>query len=322
MALPLIADFILAVQMNAPRTELAYDQIRALAVAYEDARLIALIDAGYGATKEVSRLSALRRVQREARSDAGDDEFDRAMDDAARPLVRGLIDMNDYFQRSRHPQRARLARLIATHAPTGPGDIISVRYEEELFRVRALIADLRGPYADLIDELEIERKLRRVEALVAPYAEALAARRRVTAAEVRAAAREMHQATLVIIAQIIARWHTQPEAMEALLLPIVDQQTRIRAILKARRSGQDAVSDDPSRDDDDILDVEGADGEPDPPEPADGLPDLSDDAGVDDPRPIVRPPIASGATAPLNLPASARPQDPAGDRSDDDGDGP
>ncbi len=253
---PRIPELFDVVQMNASRTTLVYAQTLTLADERGDDRLRQIVERGIAAADEVRRLDAARKVQRQGRADAGGDDFDTAMDDAVRPLVRSLSESSEYMRRTDHPARARLARLAATHFPGGLGDIISQRYEEELFRVQALIADLRGPYADLLDELEVERKLARVEALVAPYADALAARRQVTGAEVREASRVMNTHTLMMVAHVVATYGGDPEAFEAVLLPFSDQQARIRAILRARRT-TGAVSDDPSRDDDDVRDVEG-----------------------------------------------------------------
>lgn len=274
MTLPSITEYLNLVQMNAPRSVLAYDQIRRRAIELGDDRLVRLLDNARELAEEVSRLATARRTQSEARGDDDDDEFDKRMDASTRRLVIAVRETDQWMQRTRHPDRLRLRRLVDTHCPVGPGDIVSQRYEEQLHRSRAFVADLRGPYADLIDVIECERKLSEVEGQLDGYADALRARPKVSAVEVRDVARAMHEKTAIIVAHIIATYWSDHGRMQSMLLPIADQQARIRAILKARRAGQ-SVGDDPSRDDDDILDVEGADGEMQAPDDLDPLMDAS-----------------------------------------------
>ncbi len=273
MSVLLPTDYVTLVQMNTARTEHACRQMRPLATDYGDDRLERLIDACIEAAREVAGLASRRRGQTKARSD-DDDEFDKIADAEMRRLIKSLNDSNEWMQRTRHPQRARLRTLVMTHCPVGPGDIISQRYEEQLHRTRALIEDLRGPCADLIEELECERKLRAVEATVAPYEAALTARRRVTGGDVRAAAKVMHTRTCEMVAYIVGAYVDRPDRRRALLLPVADQQARIREILKARRAGQ-SVGDDPSRDDDDLLDAEGV-------EEAEGAEGAEESAGAEE----------------------------------------
>lgn len=243
---PMIASLFDVVQMNRSRSMLVYEQTLARAEEVGDGRLRELVERGIVAADEVRALDKARKVQRQGRAEDAGDRFDTAMDDAVRVLVRSIIDMHDFMVRTDHAARPRVAQIVAAHFPVGPSDLISQRYEEQLDRVRALVADLRGPFADLLGELEVERKLERVEALVAPYAEALKARKRVTGAEVREASRVMNGWTLVMVSHIIAAYHEQPEVFESLLLPFSDQQERIRVILRSRHG----AGDDPSRDDD------------------------------------------------------------------------
>lgn len=255
-----IASYFDTVQMNVPRTELIYEQWDVQARQFGDPRLLGMVEDGLRISGRVSALNTARLLQTAARVEDDDDDIVVTMDNRVRRLIKGIKNTEDYMKREGHSLESRVTRLAAAHCPKGPGDIISQRYEEKLHRIRALIAELRGPSADLIDALECERKLRDVEAVVADFAAALRARRKVTAADVRAVARSMHEQTLCIVAHIIAQYHGDAERFEALLLPFDDQQARIRAILKARRAGQ-VAGDDPSEDADDILDVEGAEGE-------------------------------------------------------------
>lgn len=303
MASPMNPDYFNVVQMNVPRTELVYGQWQASARRLGDARLGALVDFGFEGSAEVALLARQRRTQTDSRTEDGEDEFDVRMDDACRPLIKGIRDAHEYMKRTRHSLRARVGQLVNTHFPVGPGDIISQRYEEQLHRVQAFIADMRGPYADLIDELECERKLRRVEALVPEYIEALAARRRISAKQVRLAAQEMHRRTLIILAHILATHHDAPDALAELLLPFDDQQARIRAILKARRTGQ-PVGDDPSRDDDDFADVDDIDRMPEG--EADAGADAPDADDVDAPAADADPPAAPEPPRPVLAPLPNR----------------
>ncbi len=259
-----ITEYVRLVQMNTARTEHVLRQIGPLADDYGDDFLAGLVEDGLVTCFEVNDLATRRRTQSEARSDDGEDEFDKVADADMRRLLKGIRDTNEWMRRTRHSLRTRVAQLVQRHCPVGPGDIISQRYEEQLHRTRALIADLRGPSADLIGPLEIEQKLRAVEASVVPYEEALSARRHISGADVRARASVMHEKTAVLVAYIIGAYASQPSRMQALLLPVADQQARIRAILKARRTGQQS-GDDPSRDDDDLFIDGGLDDELDGP---------------------------------------------------------
>lgn len=243
---PMIASLFDVVQMNRSRSMLVYEQTLARAEEVGDDRLREIVARGMVAADEVRALDKARKVQRQGRAEDAGDRFDTAMDDAVRVLVRSIIDMHDFMVRTDHAARPRVAQIVAAHFPVGPSDLISQRYEEQLDRVRALVEDLRGPFADLVGELEVERKLERVEALVAPYAAALKARKRVTGAEVREASRVMNGWTLIMVSHIVAMYHEQPAVFESLMLPFSDQQERIRAILRSRHG----AGDDPSRDDD------------------------------------------------------------------------
>ncbi len=304
-----ITDYIRLVQMNVARTRLALEQTRVVALGFDDRVLVDAIDSGLFTAEEVAALALQRRIATEARSEDGDDEFDKVADAAMRRLIKATRETRDWMDSTRHSLRADMRRLVAMHCPVGPGDIISQRYEEQFERSRAFVAALRGDFAHLVPIIECERKLQEVEATLEPYAEALAARRRVSAGDVRAAAAVMHEKTAIVVATIIAHYGGDAERMQAALLPIADQQARIRAILKARRAGN-AVSDDPSRDDDDVLDVdaidaaiddEGLDGGADAPPAAAAGADAGPGegaGGVDGPP--ARPPL--GGNPAVNLP--------------------
>lgn len=319
-----IASYFSAVQMNVPRTELTYEQWRSTAGDLGDHRLLDMIEDGFRISRQVSALNTRRRLQSDARVEDPEDDVDTTMDNRVRRLIKAIKDTEDYMKRENHPLKARVARLATAHCPVGPGDIISQRYEEKLHRIRALVTELRGTSAELVPVLEVEQKLRDVEEQVPAYAAALRARRKVTASDVRAVARGMHEQTLCIVAYVIGQYNGDVERLEALLLPFEDQQARIRAILKARRAGQ-SVGDDPSEDADDIIDVEGAEGElADGPEagageaPPEGMPEAPEAAaGADEERPAPPPvqPIPR-----VNIPQPPAPE-PGGEQGAGDSDG-
>lgn len=294
-----ITDYIHLVQMNVARTRLALEQTRRVAEGFDDRALLDAIDAGLLSAAEVAELALQRRIASQARSEDGDDDFDKQADAAMRRLIKAVRETLSWMISTRHALRADLKRLVKMHCPVGPGDIISQRYEEQYERSRAFVAALRGDFAHLVPVIECERKLQAVEATMQPYAAALAARRKVSAGDVRAAAAVMHEKTAVVVALIVGRYSEAPSRMQALLLAIADQQARIRAILKARRAGG-SVSDDPSRDDDDVVDLDEIDAAID----ADELAAAADEATqaaapVDDGQvegPAVNPPVfAPGA---------------------------
>ncbi len=247
-------------RMTADRSSLVAAQLITIARAFDDQTLERQSEALAEAATASADIDEIRRLQREARGGDEDNPFDDVADAAVHQYYDDLTGVTKYAKATNDSRLSRLKGVAERHFTTGVGHITSARYETQLMRMQRLVADLRGPSADLVDQFGWDRKVRAIEAALGPYSEAIAARNRVTGGDARAAQDEMHFALCRLVAYVLWAYAERAEDRDRILAPLDDQQDRIAALMRARRNGRSGpVSEAAVADEADALDgaVEG-----------------------------------------------------------------
>lgn len=224
-------------RMSSARTDVTMAQIRALARDHDDDRLALLCDKARAAARSTADIEAAHRLQSEARADGEAAAVDKRMDIAVGGLFDGLDDEITYLRSVNDPRADVLQKLMDVHFGGQVSTITRAPYEDELQRVERLHVDLTGPYAELIAAVGLTRWVRRIEADLEPYRQALSARSRVTNGDLTSARWSMHVVTCAVVGHICSVHLGDDETVQALLAPLTDQQDRIAAIMRARRQG-------------------------------------------------------------------------------------
>lgn len=264
-------------KMSSARTDLALAQVEQRARALPDPTLVGLAEAGRAAAARTARVEAMHRTQSKARGSGEAKRVDKRMDAAVAGFFEGCVDEITYLRSAGDPAADAYQAIIDVHFAGQVSTITRAPYEEELQRVEALHAVLVGEAAELVERAGLSRWVRRIAADLQPYRDALAARKLVTRGDLASARNHMHGHTCGVVGYAVAMHGDSPSTLAELLAPIVDQQDRIAAVMRARRQG---VATGAEGDGDDLIDGDGeldaaldgpADNEPDAaPESVDG----------------------------------------------------
>lgn len=259
-----VTRFIRVSKMSSARTDVTMSQISDLAAEVGDARLAELADAGRESARATAEIEHRYRIQTPSRGVA---RVDRKMDAAVVGLFDGLVKERDYLIKARDPLAERFDRFLHVHFLGQVSTITRAPYEEELQRVEAMHAELTGTSAELVAEAGLERWIARIEQHLPEYRAALAARTLVTGGDLASARRDMHRATCAVVGHVVSRYIGQDDVIARLLTPLIDQQDRIAAIMRARRQGAGTGSEEGL---DDLIEGDGED-------TLDGVDDFDDD---------------------------------------------
>lgn len=243
-----------------------------------------------------------RRVQRGAKGDGRATEVDRVLDNVLRMMNGHLEGLETALEGL--PLHEKAVAVRAACFPEGLRAVISVPYEDELIQVRRIERILTDEGDAVIDGLGIRWHLSEIQRLLPDYADALAARRLVTSGDLTHAREQMHVALCAVVAWIIAHYFEEPQhgQRDMLLAPVLEQQARLSALMRARRLGRTSATPEEESDSiDEIAEAEAeldaaGEGDADPDDPVDDGPaegeDSSDDSVGDGPavlRPITPP---------------------------------
>lgn len=233
----LILRFTKISRMSSARVAVVMRQTEARAAEFDDGRLIELAQGGLVAAAEVADLEARRRLQTGQRGQGAAARVDAQMDASVIGLFDGLSDEVAYLERTDDPRAADYRLIITKHFQGQVSTITRAAYEDELQRVERLHADLIGPFADLIAQAGLEKWVGRIGETLPAYRAALEAQVLVTGGDVLTARRQMHLLVCAVVGHVISTYLSRADAIEKLLAPLVDQQDRIAAIMRARRNG-------------------------------------------------------------------------------------
>jgi len=136
------------------------------------------------------------------------------------------------------------AELLARVFPKGLAGVTRLPYEEQVALNEYLVALIREKYPDAPARLAFERPLRRIEALLPVYRDALQVPDAVTALEVGEAYAAMQVALVRVIGWIMVMVEDEAERAE-LMAPMRDQEKRLAAAYAARRRGKALPTDVP-----------------------------------------------------------------------------
>lgn len=233
----LIFRFFSVSRMSSARTDVVLSQIERQALGHDET-LLGLAGAGRTAAQHVADIETRYRLQTEARGAGDAAAVDKRMDVAVGGFFDGLTDEIAYARSVGENDRAdRLQRIVDRHFEGQVSTITRAPYEEELQRVERLHADIIENHAEDILAAGLQRWVQRIESNLGGYRDALSARSRVTRGDLDSARRAMHVATCAVVGHICSQYVGAPDLLEKLLTPLVDQQDRIAAIMRARRQG-------------------------------------------------------------------------------------
>ena len=230
--------------LNAARRRLALRRMRALAVA--TARVAHLVD-------RVDRAIAAqdRVVELEARWNAAQDDaamhaeqarkLDVKLDRAVVVLHNTIAGVVKAFEAD-DPEVAMALRLLDALFPAGVAPIVNVPYVEEHALVHDMLVRLRGELAELVDVLDLERYVARVETLNEAYGAVLTQPERLTGKHIKEMDRAGHREVLKLVSMINAEFVDDEdgegaELHTALLQPIHDQAAELRMLKRRRARG-------------------------------------------------------------------------------------
>ena len=148
------------------------------------------------------------------------------------------------------PIHAAVDAFLEAALPEGVFAVTSLPYVDQLSETEKLIGMLRGPLADQVAELGLERQVSRLEEIVPEYRAGLygTGEQAIEFAPVRAARRRGHRYLLELVAMVIGRHNRADDpvhqaARAQLLTPLAKQRDAARALRKRRAaSGADPVT--------------------------------------------------------------------------------
>lgn len=280
-------------RMSSARTDVVMAQTQHKAQDVGDARLGELAFEARLRAKHTGEIEAMHRAQTLARGEGAAKASDKQMDAAVVGIFDGVEDERDYLVKAGDPRAAVYDDFLTRHFKGQVSTVTRAPYEEELQRVERLYAEATGAFAPYAAAASLTKWVDRIGEHIGPYRAALDARDRVTRGDLESARREMHLHTCAVVGHICSAYIGQWDVVDALLAPLVDQQDRIAAIMRARRQGVQTGAVD--------GDLDGLiEGDGEAPQPS---PDADAEAGADD--------AGAGAAQPAAdaRPADARPAD-------------
>lgn len=205
------------------------------------------------------RIRTQRRVQTKAVGDGRASAVDRVLDNALGMMHGHLTGLLTALEGD--PFHSFVDEVLAACFPEGLAAVVKVPFEDELIQVRRVSTYLRGLDDARLDRLGIRWHFGEIERLLPEYAEALAARRLVTAGDLSHAREEMHAALCALVAYVVATWFDEEAhpTRDRLLAPVFEQQARLSALMRARRLGRSSAT--PAEESDALDEAEALDDE-------------------------------------------------------------
>jgi hypothetical protein len=243
---------------------LALRKVRKVAVVMRLKRLVAEIDQAIAHDLHTRELDLRWNARKGAPTNPGAlQEIDNLADNALTGLRDGAVSATR-GARPGEPIHDTVESFLEELIPGGVHAITSLPYPDQYAALEVMVGKLQGPLASTVTALGLDTQAARLAALTAEYRVALENRGESDAiqyAEVQAA-RELGQTNLLeIVASIMGTFYQSrnPEHMTArsdLLGPILDENERIRAYLRARRGRNGAGETDDIPDSDELPESE------------------------------------------------------------------
>lgn len=193
-----------------------------------------LIVAALAAAMTYIRLRARRQTQRLSRGDGKAGAIDREVDNNVGQIYDLILREAEGYPET--PIGKSCRAILAQFFQGGLWSVTRIPYEEEVVVVEMLVDALRAQHADTVAELGLARQLRRIEALLPAYQDALNVQESVSATDVGEAYAAMQVGLKRVVAWILA---LDTAALQAeLIAPVEDQDARLAAVWSARRQGE------------------------------------------------------------------------------------
>lgn len=225
-------------RLSPGRAALVARQILRIAREIDEPTLIELAARLHDAADRYGLVSHGRRSQSGRRGDGSAYKIDKKIDRNIKGYAEQLDTViADYGED--HELGATAISLRDETVPQGHYAVTGLPYEDEAQAVTRIIDRLRRVDRAVLVEMNVAYYLDRLEALLPAYIEALEVRRIVTAGDVKTARDAMHRALCGVVGHVCARfWRSDDlETRDRLLAPVDDQQDRISALARARRTG-------------------------------------------------------------------------------------